>query len=103
MGEALSSEPRNAGILAYLGRSQHGVPEEARLPGEVKDPYYTLGTHPDLVAHLWDVLGKPLPEDCRRVVFRAPVLLHPRTGVIFAFAGGTHTYGFRLPDRERAE
>jgi hypothetical protein len=60
------------------------------------------GTHPELVMRLWDELGKLLPEDCHAVVYRAPVLLRPSTGVIFAFAGGTHTYAFRLPPDVRA-
>jgi hypothetical protein len=30
------------------------------------------------------------------------VLVHPGSGVIFGFAGGTHTYVLRLPLKERA-
>jgi hypothetical protein len=55
------------------------------------------GTHPDLVDRLWHELGKRLPEDCHAVVYGNPVLLRPSSGIIFAFAGGTHTYAFRLP------
>ena len=55
------------------------------------------GTHPDLATRLWDELGKLLPEDCHAVVHGAPVLVRKSSGVVFAFAGGTHTYAFRLP------
>lgn len=61
-----------------------------------------LGAHPDLLERLWDDLGGTLPVDCRWIVFGTPALVHPATGVIFAFGGGTHTYAFRLPPRERA-
>jgi len=72
------------------------------FPELVADPHYTLGTHPDLVERLWDELGKALPEDCRAVFFGGPALVHPGTGIVFGFAGGTHTYALRLPDAERA-
>jgi len=29
--------------------------------------------------------------------------MHPATGIVFGYAGGTHTYALRLPERERAE
>jgi len=96
--------PANRGVLAYLGdpeRLRRSVSEAASRedcsPADVSDPYYKLGTHPDLVARLWDELGKVLSADCRRVVFGAPVLVRPDSGVLFAFAGGTHTYALRLP------
>lgn len=60
------------------------------------------GTHPDLLDRLWSELGELLPEDCHAVVYAAPILVRPSTGVIFAFAGGTHTYAFRLPADVRA-
>jgi hypothetical protein len=52
---------------------------------------------------LWDKLGKVLPEDCRWVVYGTPVLAHPKTGIIFAFAGGTLPYALRLPEPELGE
>ena len=41
--------------------------------------------------------------DCRVIFYGAPALMHPTTGVVFAFAGGTHTYALRLPEAERAD
>ncbi len=73
------------------------------FPEEVESPYYTLGTHPDLVARLWDELGKVLPVDCRAIFYGGPALIHPETGIVFGFAGGTHTYALRLPEAARLE
>lgn len=61
-----------------------------------------LGTHPDLVSRLWDQITTALPVRCNWVVYGAPVLVRPDTGVIFAFAGGT-IYALRLPLKQRAE
>ena len=41
--------------------------------------------------------------DCRVVFYGTPALMHPSAGVVFGFAGGTHTYALRLPERQRAE
>jgi hypothetical protein len=94
--------PRNASVCRYFGSRDGAADAPAvRTPAEVADPYYTLGTHPDLVERLWDQLGGGLPVDCRRVLYRTPVLLRPDTGIVFGFAGGTHTYALRLPEAER--
>jgi hypothetical protein len=102
--------PSNAGILRYLGdpgrlaRSSSVAREAVSLPpAGVADPYYRLGTHPEIVERLWDEITALLPADCRRVVHGSPALVHPRTGVIFGFGGGTHTYALRLPEPEREE
>jgi hypothetical protein len=52
---------------------------------------------------LWDEITTALPVRCNWVVYGAPVLVRPDTGIIFAFAGGTHTYALRLPPGPRAE
>ncbi|MEK7656152.1 MAG: hypothetical protein AAB412_00200 [Elusimicrobiota bacterium] len=96
------SHPANAGLRKVLEKMPQGMRGPAvALPGVIKDPYYSLGAHPDLVARLWDELGKALPEDCRAVFYGNPALVHPRTGVVFGFAMGTHTYALRLPEAER--
>jgi hypothetical protein len=51
---------------------------------------------------LWDELADGLPADCRCVVFGAPALVRPDSGVMFGFAGGTHTYALRLPPDVKA-
>jgi len=97
--------PLNAGILRYLARSKWAKSNKppSILPEGVGDPYINLGTHPELVARLWDEITVKLPEDCRWVVYGSPTLVHPHSGIIFAFAGGTHTYALRLPERERQD
>ena len=82
--------PANAGALRYLGRewTASDLPP-VRPPAAVSDPYYALGTHPDIVERLWAGLNKSLPEDCRWVVYRTPALVHPRSGAILAFGIGT--------------
>jgi hypothetical protein len=69
----------------------------------VDDPYYKLGAHPEIVGRLWDEITALLPADCRWVVHGTPALVHPGTGVVFGFGGGTHTYALRLPEAERDE
>ena len=96
--------PVNRAILAYLGapdRRQRSVStaasrDECRVK-DVSDPYTTLGTHPDLVARLWDELAADLPRDCRWVVFGTPALVRPDSGIVFGFAGGSQTYALRVP------
>jgi hypothetical protein len=84
----------NMGLSAYL-RSRRDGPSCA--PEDIKDPYYSLGSHPDLVARLWDEVTVKLPQDCRWIVCGTPALVHPDTRIVFAFCEGTHTYAFRLP------
>src|SRR5437762_8979200 len=107
MGDSLPIDfdhPANGGILRYLkSRERFTRLAPSVSPESVPDPYFTLGTHPDLVERLWDKLGKALPEDCRWVVYGTPVLAHPKTGIIFGFAAGTLTYALRLPEPELGE
>jgi hypothetical protein len=100
--------PANAGILALLGdparlKGSVSVAKDrpSCAPHEIAGPSTKLGTHPELLERLWDELGGKLPSDCRRIVHGTPVLVHPQSGVIFAFCGGTLTYALRLPLAER--
>ncbi len=95
--------PANAALCRYLER--HGRPGAPAIvrPDHYARPHDSLGTHPDLVARLWDELAADLPADCRFVVFGAPALVRPDTGIVFGFAGGTHTYALRVPADIRQE
>lgn len=62
----------------------------------VADPVNGLGTHPDIVFHMWR-LDATLPQRCRYVFFGGPALVHPETGVVFAVGYGTMGYVMRLP------
>src|SRR6188508_3170568 len=55
-----------------------------------------LGVHYDLIDHLWREMTILLPEDCRRIVYGVPALVHPATCIVFGFALGTHSYALRL-------
>ena len=97
--------PANRGVLSYLAdparlaRSVSVAKDRAEcLPADVKDPYMTLGTHPDLVSRLWKELGGSLPADCRVVVHGMPALARPDTGVILGLAGGSLMYALRLDE-----
>ena len=63
---------------------------------------FDLGTHPDLVKHLWTKLTSELPTACAYVIYHRPVLIHPK-GVIFANVGGTSTGVIRFPPTLRQE
>lgn len=104
MNAAALDHTANAGLRRYLEprHQRRGVPPLCR-PEDVPNAYYALGTHPDLVERIWEELARPLPVDCRVVFYGTPALMHPASGVVFAFAGGTHTYAMRLPPDVRAE
>lgn len=96
--------PANASLLAHFAaRPARRIAPERHLesgpPDAVADAYAQLGSHPDCVSQIWDTLDALLPERCRWIVHDTPVLAHPRTGVIFAFTGGT-TYALRIPPEE---
>jgi hypothetical protein len=115
------SNSRNATILRYLQNPydfimgpKAGIFREARerdlAAGRVRDSqspenlnWLNLGTHPDLVERLWREITVSLPEACQWVVYGSPALVHPETGIVFGWAGGTHTYGLRIPEPERAQ
>lgn len=100
--------PANSGVVRHLkvnATSPSAVSvaraKESCSPESVEDPYCHLGTHPELVSWLWDELTTKLPEVCKWVVYGSPVLVNPKSGIIFGFAGGTHAYALRLPPIER--
>jgi hypothetical protein len=95
------SHSANRGIVNYLKSRPTKVSQPQSDPADVDDPSYTLGSHPDIVARLWDELGAALPQKCKWILYGTPVLAHPRTGVVFGFASGSLTYAIRLPPATR--
>jgi len=69
------THPANAGVLPHPERRGRGAPASCS-PEALANPYPNLSTHLALV--------------------------HPATGVLFAFAPGTGPYALRLPPRELA-
>jgi len=55
---------------------------------EVPDPWFGLGTHPDIIEVVWKLDGS-LPNRCRWVLWGYPALVHPETGIVFAVGFGT--------------
>jgi hypothetical protein len=62
------------------------------------NPYWDLGSHPEVVERLWDTLGARLREECRAVIYGAPGLVDPASGAVLALAYGTG-YVIRIPNR----
>ena len=92
------THPANEVLLGHLRAS---APRSAasRSPDGVDT--WKLGTHPDLVEHLWFGITAGLPDTCHWVAHGRPVLVRPDMGVIFGLAGGTNTLALRLPIHER--
>jgi hypothetical protein len=95
------SIPENAGVLAYL-TSRHPEKLLAAPAESAANPYYRLGSHPEIVEQLWNVLNSALPVDCRLIVCGTPALVQPATGVILALAMDTQ-YALCLPGGLAAE
>ena len=77
------------------GRIAPNAPVSQSLDA-VTDPWYGLGTHPDIIEALWE-MDDSLPQRCRWVFWGGPALVHPETGVVFAIGMGTIGIVFRLP------
>jgi hypothetical protein len=85
--------PSESGLERFWSKLQSLPPEAAMEsapfpPGDAAEIGQRLGTHPALVETLMQ-LNRRLPADCLWVIERRPALVHPATGVAFAFAVGT--------------
>jgi hypothetical protein len=90
-----AASPANAPVLRFLGDEDGATATYS--PDECN--WLTLGTHPDLVEHLWTLLGlEPRVYGC--VIGRrgSPLLVSPGSRIIFGLAGGTSTLALRLPE-----
>jgi hypothetical protein len=84
----------NAGVLLYLGpgRGLEHLPVGESADGADR---LHLGTHPLVVARLWDVLNAELPADGRCLIYGSPALVEPVSGIVLAVGIGTQ-YALRL-------
>jgi len=92
--------PENTGVLAYLGPGRGLAHLPVGQASEGVDRWH-LGTHPDVVERLWDVLDAALPERGRCVIYGGPAVAHSRSGVVLAVGIGTE-YALRLLPADRA-
>jgi hypothetical protein len=91
----------NEGVFRFLGRrraAERGPSPVIPADDPNRDYYYEAGAHPEVVARLWDQLGKSLSVGSKVLVFGTPALVEPGSGVVLAFALGTE-YALRLPRR----
>jgi hypothetical protein len=88
--------------MEKLRRRLFGEKVRGYDPAPLADPDIVKPqVHPDIIERIWQ-LGAAMPQDCRAVVYGAPSLVHPQTGVIFVFGAGT-VYFLRLPVALAAE
>jgi hypothetical protein len=92
--------PENAGVLDYLGpgRGLAHLPV-GQTPAGV-DRWH-LGTHPDVVERLWDVLDAALPEHGSCLIYGSPALVQAASGIVLTVGLGTE-YALRLLPADRA-
>jgi hypothetical protein len=99
-GIKLMGNNANVPLLHYLSkRYSHQKSYWAANPScsrEDVGPAPGLGTHPDVIEWLWKHMHERIPSSRCWVVLGTPVLVHPVSEVVFAFAGGT-CYALRLP------
>jgi hypothetical protein len=92
----MKSDPRNTQVIAYLTRRGAAPGPLTEAPASSPDSYLRRGSHPDVVARLWDAINPCLPRDCRLIFCGTPALVHPDCGVALGLAIGTQ-YALRLP------
>jgi hypothetical protein len=90
--------PMNQGVLDYLRKEAPLIAS----PESVRDAYYQLGSHPDIVERVWDQLGRLLPCATRCLVYGTPVLVHKSSGIIIAICNGTQ-YNLRITTTSQTE
>jgi hypothetical protein len=94
------ASPANASVLRFLGVEQSSR-ARTTLPDECD--WMTLGTHPDLVEYVWHLPAtEPARYGCVIDERSYPLLVSPRSRIIFGLAGGTSTLALRLPEPELA-
>lgn len=67
-------------------------------PESINGVYAVLGQHGQPLTVFWDKVSKDLPVDCRWVVYGRPVLVNPKSGIIFGAKLSSYNYALRLPE-----
>jgi hypothetical protein len=92
----------NAGVLRYLGQGVEPNRVLIEQPPPTEIDRWHLGSHPDVVERLWDVLNAALPGDARALVAGGAALIDPASGRVLAVALGT-AYALWLAPARRSE
>lgn len=95
------NNPANHPILETL-RDRARSARPLTPPAEVVDPYYETGSHPEIVAWMWEKLSKKFPDESRCLVYGMPCVIQPVSGVILAVGMGTQ-YCLRVLDESLEE
>lgn len=90
------SHPSNKKVIAYFSNRNPDAVLTLLPENSTRDPYMSLGSHPDIVSRIWKDINPELGSDCRLILCGTPALVHPVTGVILAVALGTQ-YCLHLP------
>lgn len=95
------SHPWNVGLvreLAAQAKRRRVRVDAIAAPKSVTNPYWELGSSPEVVERLWDVLGARLSDKSRAIVYGVPGLVDPGSGAVLALAY-RETYVLRVPNR----
>ena len=91
------NHPANKDAIRFLTSSWKTTLEpQSAAPEEITEPQLALATHREMLNWVWTTLPARLPTDCRWVVYGTPVLVHPKTGIIFCIAYGQSLCALRL-------
>jgi hypothetical protein len=78
------------------------LPPLSQSLDQVAEPWFGLGTHPDIIAAMWKLDGL-LPQPCKWVFSGYPALVHPQNGIVFAVGFGTIGIALRLSPQALAD
>jgi hypothetical protein len=81
----------NSKIINYLSIKKFPKHLEFRSSSELElVDQSEIETHPDIIDLLWREYSKKIPSSCQMILFGTPVLVNPKTGIIFGIAEGTN-------------
>lgn len=93
--QKILNHPENQGILPYS--------EEYIILDLKSVDKWNVGTHPDLLEAFWELGKKNARGTDPRAIVGSPALVHPTSGIVYGFVGGTYTHVLRLPPNELEE
>jgi hypothetical protein len=79
----------NLTVIKYLQDKPYNSKNENSSPNNFNNKNWDLNCLPDIASCLWEDFTVLLPEKCQWVFHGTPVLINPKSGVIFGLAEGT--------------